>query len=228
MTKILREITRFFLYLVAPEKESVRKLSYEEPRELARILPAAKPIAYLRDGAQNLFALFAYKDRRVKEIVWEIKYRKNSALAEKIGFLLFEKMKARIRARAENFNGNPPEIILAPIPTSSARRKERGFNQCEVICEAVMKNAPPASEIFSYEPYLLAKIKNTPHQADLTRKERLTNVAGSFAIPHPEKVCGKIIFIVDDVITTGRTIGEAEAMLMEAGAKSVYGFAIAH
>lgn len=225
LRKIFRKISRFFLYIVAPEKESVKKLAGMESRDIARILPAAGPIVCLRDRAPNLSALFAYKDRRVKELVWEIKYRKNSALAERIGVLLYEKMLAQ--AQTENLR----EVILAPIPTSGVRRKERGFNQCEVICEAVMKNFQKdkkVREIFSYEPNALAKIKNTPHQADLARDERLTNVAGSFAVPHPEKVRDKIIFIVDDVITTGQTITEAETALMGAGVKSVYGFSIAH
>lgn len=237
MTKIFKKITSLFLLLVAPEKESVQKLVHLEPRELARILPVAPAITAAKNLSlsANLSALFAYKDRRVKEMVWEIKYRKNSALAEKVGVLFFEKMlvQTRVENLSEKIAMPAPQIILAPIPASSTRQKERGFNQCEVICEAVMRaqekaGAENTPSFLIYEPHLLAKIKNTPHQADLPRAERLKNVAGSFAIPHPEKVRGKIIFIVDDVITTGRTIGEAEVMLMAAGAKSVYGFAIAH
>ena len=132
-TKIVAKFLSLFLLLVAPEKASVRKLAHLEPGDVAEILPATEPIT----SAKNLSAVFSYKDRRVKEMVWEIKYRKNSALVEKVGVLLYEK----IKSCAEKLEADSQSIILTPIPASERRRRERGFNQCEIICEAIMEAA---------------------------------------------------------------------------------------
>lgn len=254
------------LSLLTPEKELVQKLEkmdLEDMNKLIRRAPSFRNTTNARDLSknnsgkniyENMQAIFAYSDPLAKQMVWEIKYRKNLVLADKIGFLIYREMIAVAKNIGDNGNrkdslgtigapdvpisvGTPKEIIVAPIPASKQRKRERGFNQCEIICQAIMKCAVMKNnlahgenlgEIFLYEPNLLAKIKNTPHQADLTREKRLKNISGSFAIPFPEKIHGKIIFIVDDVITTGKTMFEAKKILESAGAKKVYCFAIAH
>ena len=206
--------------LIAPEKSSVRAYKNMSAVELRRFLSPATPPPH-----RFLSALFSYKDPRVREIVWEIKYRRHSALTEKIGVLLCEHVRESVRASM--ISGK--KIILAPVSSSAARRRERGFNQCEILCEAIMKSAATHTpDLFQYEPQLLVKIKHTPHQADLPRAARLKNIVGAYAVRDPDLCRGLTVYIVDDVITTGATLCEARRALLEAGAGSVSGFAIAH
>lgn len=184
---------------------------------------------------KNLFALFLYQDSRAKEIVWEIKYRKNVALAEKVGELLYrEMMRVVSQNELSGWTGTPEKIILAPVPTSRWRKRNRGFSQCECLCKAIMNCAEvarttnDASEFFIYQQKLLTKIKETPRQEGLARAERLRNVVDSFGVTESERetVRGNIIFVIDDVVTTGATLTEIQKVLYKAGAKKVCGFAV--
>jgi predicted amidophosphoribosyltransferase len=60
------------------------------------------------------------------------------------------------------------------------------------------------------------------------RSERLRNPKDSFRILYPEKIAGREILLLDDVVTTGATLREAKRVLKSAGAKKVHCFALAH
>ncbi|HEY5029285.1 MAG TPA: phosphoribosyltransferase family protein, partial [Candidatus Angelobacter sp.] len=64
--------------------------------------------------------------------------------------------------------------------------------------------------------------RETASQTGLTRHQRRANVRGAFAVLRPEKVKGRSILIVDDVMTTGTTAGECARVLRRAGAKEVF------
>ena len=82
---------------------------------------------------------------------------------------------------------------------------------------------------FSADFNALEKIRHTAPQSSIkNRALRLQNLSGCFSIPHPEKVRGKNIILIDDVTTTGSTLAEARSVLLSAGARSVHAIAIAH
>ncbi len=247
ISKIWRVVGLFFDFLF-PRDARVRRLEEMGSSEISAALPAARPFENLPAELDRgrFFALFDYSNETVKQIVWEIKYRKNLVLAAKMGELLagrvLEVVKAsdtrpdaRPNARAENF-------LFLPIPSSRRRRRWRGFNQTELIAQEVVKSlrekvdSPNSSfEIlsagFSYAD-VLAKIKETPPQSSLPeRHERLTNLVGAFDLKDAAAaglVRGKNIVIIDDVITTGATMREAVLVFLRAGAKNIYGFSVAH
>ena len=64
-------------------------------------------------------------------------------------------------------------------------------------------------------------------QEGLSLDERLANVAGAFAVPDPERVEGKRVLLVDDVITTGATAAACAQALLAAGAQSIFAVALA-
>jgi len=76
---------------------------------------------------------------------------------------------------------------------------------------------------------ILIKPKETEHQARIRdRRERLKNIAGSFAVKNNEKIKGKNIILIDDILTTGATLSEAKKVLKQAGARKVIAFTVAH
>jgi predicted amidophosphoribosyltransferase len=74
---------------------------------------------------------------------------------------------------------------------------------------------------------VLRRARATAPQAGLGRRGRQANIAGAFALRHPERVAGRHILLVDDVITTGATAGECARLLLENGAARVDVLALA-
>ena len=114
----------------------------------------------------------------------------------------------------------PQDFLVIPIPLSKKRERQRGFNQAEII-------ARDLAEYFNYELSLdLKKIKNTKPQSELSEKNRSDNIKNVF-VWNGENLNEKNIILIDDVITTGATIGEAAKILKLAGAKYIIALAIA-
>lgn len=77
------------------------------------------------------------------------------------------------------------------------------------------------------ETKALKKARSTVRQAGLDREERLTNLIGAFEVISPEKVEGKKILLLDDIMTTGSTVSCCAQTLLEAGAASVCAICLA-
>ena len=68
---------------------------------------------------------------------------------------------------------------------------------------------------------ILVRDRDTPHQLGQGREERLRNLTGAFTVEQIETIQQKTILLVDDVLTTGATLAECAATLLEAGAAQV-------
>lgn len=108
--------------------------------------------------------------------------------------------------------------FVVAVPLYRARERMRGYNQAELIA----KNLFPD---FVYESGALIRIKNTRPQSDLDSEKRLANPQGAFRATH--SFSGRAILLVDDVYTTGATMEACAKALKDAGAQSVWGFAVA-
>lgn len=112
--------------------------------------------------------------------------------------------------------------LLTWVPISTLRKLRRGYDQVELVAEAIGKEAqvlPVAA---------LKKIRHTRPQSKLkTVERRRANVLGAFAVTDPELIRGKRVLLLDDIVTTGATAGECARMLKLAGAKKVHLAAIA-
>ncbi|MDB5106130.1 MAG: putative amidophosphoribosyltransferase [Fibrobacteres bacterium] len=111
---------------------------------------------------------------------------------------------------------------LVPIPIHAVRRRERGYNQAEEIARAASPYL--GLPVFAHA---LGRTRATVSQTKLNREDRRSNLEKAFACRDPEGIRGKRLLLVDDVYTTGATVGRCAELLMEAGAASVGVLALA-
>jgi len=209
-------------------------------------------IIKLRDMRHlDSYYFFSYKEKIIKDAVWELKF-KNKRQISKIFAGIFcaflrekiirgIKMKNNYDFFDEKLDG---EFILIPIPIHKRRRSERGFNQCEWLCEDIIKILRKQNtrtgqrtneinrvyEMIKYEKDILIRNEYTQKQSWSSRAERLEKLKGVFEVREKfkSKITGKKIILVDDVTTTGATIKEARRTLLESGASLVISVVIAH
>jgi len=107
---------------------------------------------------------------------------------------------------------------LIPVPLAMSRLRERGFNQTEIIANALS----PLWEIPVWK-HVLVRASSARSQTQLTPGERLGNVAGAFSVPALSRttIGGAHLILVDDVVTTGATLGAAAAALFAGGAHTI-------
>ena len=118
------------------------------------------------------------------------------------------------QATAEHFGGQFD--LVTYVPVSKKRKQERGYDQSYLLAREMCRLWDTRPET------LLQKMKNNPAQSSLTsREERKKNVAGAYAAVNEEKIRGKRILLVDDILTTGATLREAAGVLRAAGAENV-------
>lgn len=111
--------------------------------------------------------------------------------------------------------GVRPDALI-PIPLHSRRRTERGYNQAQLLAEAVggRLGLPVCSNF-------LVREKNTSPLKYQNPQERQNNLKKAFNIAQND-VKLKTIILIDDIYTTGSTMNEAAKTLREAGVNEVY------
>lgn len=111
--------------------------------------------------------------------------------------------------------------VVVSVPISKERLKERGYNQSELI-------AKKTAECLGV-PYVncMIKTKHNSEQHRLHLKDRKENVKGVYELAENKHITNKKVLLVDDIVTTGYTLAECAAVLMEHGAKEVLCGAIA-
>ncbi|MBN2200635.1 ComF family protein [bacterium] len=151
----------------------------------------------------------------LEQCVHRIKYSGMERLGRHLGVLAGEIL------REKQILGTRPDAVV-PVPLHPVRRRERGYNQSERIAAGFAGVFG-----FSVRTDLLARQRATRTQTDLTGEERQKNVSGAFRVLRPDSVRGLTLLIVDDVVTTGATLNACARALKDAGASSVFGFALA-
>jgi ComF family protein len=137
-------------------------------------------------------------------LVRRLKFRRDLAAGRLLGDLLA----AHVQNRLSGIDA------VVPVPLHGRRLRHRGFNQAVEI-------ATPLGRALACTPApaLLQRKVTAPPQMDLAATERHANVRGAFA-PGARPVSGTVL-LVDDVVTTASTVGEATQALLAAGAHEV-------
>ncbi len=110
---------------------------------------------------------------------------------------------------------SPSVDYLVPVPLHNARRREREFNQADVLAELLSRRT--GTRLLR----CLRRIRYTTTQTQLDRHERMENLRGAFRVTQASRVQNRHLVLVDDVLTTGSTVDECARMLREAGAASI-------
>lgn len=115
--------------------------------------------------------------------------------------------------------------IIAPVPMHPRRLFSRRYNQAAILAREIAKTSG-----HRYEPILINRIRHTESQAGLTsRDQRRRNLAGAFAASprQQQRIAGRKILLIDDVITTGTTLNACARVLRRAGAARIDALALA-
>ena len=102
--------------------------------------------------------------------------------------------------------------VVVPLPLHPFKRCRRGYNQSEYIAEGIAAQLGVEVDRRS-----VSRVRNTASQALKPRRERAGNVEDAFAVRRPERLAGRHVLLVDDVMTTGSTLLScASAILRDA------------
>jgi ComF family protein len=123
-------------------------------------------------------------------------------------------VRALLREAVARVPEGAPDAIV-PIPLHPARIRARGFSPAALLAAEASRGT--GAKLLAR---LLDRTRDTPSQTGLDRAGRRRNVAGCFALARRSEVPGTV-WLVDDVVTTGATLGEAARVLRRAGARRV-------
>jgi len=167
----------------------------------------ASPPAILlgaRNGVPSLTALGPY-DGMLRSAILAMKFRGARRIGMRLGRWLAPKVVF-------------PFEVVVPVPLHRARLRERGYNQAAEIARGIAAASGTACVVDA-----LARVRATVPQSSLDLVDRSGNVEGAFSAGRSiERVAGRRVLIVDDVVTSGATMRACAATLRAAGVRTLY------
>lgn len=146
------------------------------------------------------------KSSRVEHLLHQLKYKNQPDIGVFLGQYYANLL--------QDFVSNYSIDFIIPIPIHPKKLHIRGYNQSTCFAEGLSSGLgiPVALDV-------LIRTRHTDSQTSKSRNERYENVKDVFACTHPEKLVGKHVLLVDDILTTGATICAAANVLVAAKAK---------
>ena len=173
-----------------------------------------RELPWLTDGEAELtgefFSLCAaplrYQDK-VRDSIHRYKFKGRRGYHKVYGKLVAQCVHDHLDGRYD---------LITWVPLSDRRKRERGYDQAFLLASAA------ALELGDVAVETLRKERNTDPQSGITEDaQRRANVLGVYEPADPERISGRRILLVDDICTTGATLGECVRVLREAGAADV-------
>ena len=113
-------------------------------------------------------------------------------------------------------------LYVIPVPTTAERERERGFNQAEVLADALTVCLQAKGVRAELRTDIMEKHRETAQQKHKGYRERMENVAGAYRVTRRKECKGITALLVDDIMTTGATGSECASRLLSAGAERVF------
>lgn len=176
------------------------------------------PATYLFVGKAHIYRAAAFlhfeKGGHVQQLIHALKYHGNCEIGFRLGRMAAIHYKQALLADC-------PDVLL-PVPLHPKKKKHRGYNQSEWIAKGFSSVLNLPIDIDS-----IRRVKETDTQTNRQAYERWQNVWGIFAVADSKALEGKHILLVDDVVTSGSTIGACAKTLLTIPGVRVSVFAIA-
>jgi len=176
---------------------------------------------HMLDG---IFSATGFREAKtVAQVIHVLKYEYVRELASPLGTLL---------AEAASRTELPLPDFLVPVPLHSWRFRYRGFNQSALLAQAFASAFIPDLPILVREDLLVRHRFTLPQAKSHTAKERRENLKGAFSLSKDARFAkkelkGRIVWLFDDVATTGATLEECAKVLKKFGVKKVFGIVVA-
>ena len=149
-----------------------------------------------------------YYEGNVRRSLLRYKFQGRQSYGESYGRLLAMKLLREDRAEYD---------LITYVPISDQRRRKRGFDQVELLAQEVSRQL---------QIPMVATMKkvrhNQPQSGIQGHAQRRANVLGAYQVLDPALLSGKSVVLLDDIVTTGATAGEAARVLLTAGANDVH------
>ncbi len=169
-----------------------------------------------RIGGEDSFDVAAagfWYEGPVRQALHGLKYQEKQSYARPL---------AQVMAYVYQNSLKVPADLVTFVPTNRATRRSRGYNQAQLLAVQLAKliNLPCIEA--------LEKVRETKTMHGLDAKQRRENVAGAYRLFCPaERVNGKVVLLIDDILTTGATLEACAKTLKSAGARQVVGLCAA-
>lgn len=173
------------------------------------------PECVSRNKIDGIISALPYRDPKITKLIETFKYQFIHDLSPKLAKLLVNEIKS------QSLEGYFSEFTIIPVPLHKQRLNWRGFNQAELISDAL------AHELgIPVNKSLIERYRFTKPQVKMDRARRLENITDAFRV-NTDRTPGKYL-LVDDVVTTGATLNEIGKLLKKCGAQEVWAVTLAH
>ncbi len=211
---------KIFLDLLFPlsyDQNYLNNLTAE--KFLSLTLPATIP------PVPDTLSILNYKNKLVKKAVWSLKFKNNRQVARLFAEIIHDNLIEELSNLKLTINFNQPILIVVPL--SPKRKRDRGYNQVDLIAREIEKI--DQNNFLKYKRNIIKKIKNTPQQSHTKNKhERLVNLNGCFKVVNFDAIRNQNIILLDDVTTTGATLTEVVKTIKTAKPKNIICVTLAH
>lgn len=218
--ELLKKIAHILIdFIFPPTKEEalIASLTLEDLQKGTQALQSDRRLP-------GSLILFEYHNTLVRTLILALKENGNKKACLLLAEALYDRLIEELADK--NIMQGFTKPLLIPIPVSKKTRSLRGWNQCELLCrELCVLDGNQNMELCLHT---LIKHRHTHDQVGKSKAERSTNLKDCFSIQKPERIQGRNIIVLDDVVTTGATTSEAKRTLLQAGAKKVFIVAVAH
>lgn len=210
---VTMEIIRALIDIVLPPSSRAQRVSRYTDQTFM-------PLFAARTSAAGIIYLFPFRDRRVRDSIHELKYYRNTHVAQRFSRFLADYLLDEL---TEYDPVGAERTLIVPIPRSPEKLREHGYSQAHLLADTLSRRI---HDIPVFD--VLTHARETQTQTGKNRAERFANKQDAFRIKNGVRIENSIVVLLDDVTTTGATMTAARAEIEKYHPKAVLCVAVAH